>query len=157
MVRLWPSLRVVGIDRSAAALAIARERLRGSALAERIELREQSAEQLSDREAFDLAWIPSVFIPAAALDVVLARVHDALRSGGFLLVPVMRADGADLEAALAGLRTAMFGGSAHAPDSVERRLLAAGFREVRVLPSARVTTTVMVVGRKRDAGAAPVS
>jgi hypothetical protein len=36
--------------------------VKAAGLGARIELRDQAAEQLSDREAFDLVWVPSVFI-----------------------------------------------------------------------------------------------
>ena len=48
MARLWPTLRVVGIDPWAPALAIARERVRVAGLDARIELRGQRGADLPD-------------------------------------------------------------------------------------------------------------
>ncbi len=58
MSRLWPTLRVVGVDPWAPSLVLAREKVRAAALTDRIELRHQAAEDLTDVDSYDLAWIP---------------------------------------------------------------------------------------------------
>jgi SAM-dependent methyltransferase len=146
MARRWPSLRVVGIDVWAPALARAHERVRAAGLDDRIELREQAGEDLDDVDAFDLAWVPGVFVPAAAADALARRVHRALRPGGWLLFPSLRTGGGALRDAQARLRAAMFGGAAVAPGEREAMLRDAGFRDVRALPSASAST--MIVGRR---------
>src|SRR5262245_49081026 len=78
MARLWPTLRVVGVDLWAPSLDIAREKVRAAALTDRIELRQQNAEDLTDVDSFDLAWIPSAFIPDRSITTVALRVHRAL-------------------------------------------------------------------------------
>jgi SAM-dependent methyltransferase len=148
MVRVWPSLRVVGIDPWAPALAIGRERVRAAGLDARIELRELAAEKLADEDAFDLAWIPSVFVPERAIRTIVQRVHRALRPGGWLLFPMMRPGSDRLAASLVRLRTAMFGGCGIMPENVERLLCEAGFVDVRMLPSDAASLTAMVVGRR---------
>ncbi len=65
MARGWPGLRVVGIDPHEPALSCAAARARVG-LEARVELRCQAAEQLDDVDAFDLAWIPGVFVPQSA-------------------------------------------------------------------------------------------
>ena len=57
MVRQWPSLRVVGIDPWSPSIAIARQNVQQAGLVEQIELREESAENLTDANAFDLGWV----------------------------------------------------------------------------------------------------
>jgi precorrin-6B methylase 2 len=140
MTRVWPSLRVVGIDRSAAALALARERVLAAGRTDRIEL--------PDRGRFDLAWIPGVFVPGGAIASVLERVHRALRPGGWLLFPIMQAAGTDLPAALAGLRIAMFGGTSTTCAAAEQLLRAHGFAEVHALPRPENAVSAMLVGRR---------
>jgi 2-polyprenyl-3-methyl-5-hydroxy-6-metoxy-1,4-benzoquinol methylase len=149
MARLWPSLRVVGIDPWGPALAVARERVRAAGLEERIELREQAGEDLTDTDAFDLAWIPGVFVPGRAVPAVVRRVHLALRPGGWLLFPVMRPHAEPLAGAIAQLRTAMFGGMVVAPETIERLLREEGFTEVRALPGPPTAVTALVVGRRQ--------
>ena len=63
MCRLWPSLHVVGIDPWEPALDLAREQVAAADLQERIELLHCTVETLADSDAFDLAWVPTFFIP----------------------------------------------------------------------------------------------
>jgi hypothetical protein len=62
--RIWPRLRIVGIDVWEPALALARDNVAASDHGERIELRSQAVECLDDRETYALAWFPGPFIPA---------------------------------------------------------------------------------------------
>lgn len=148
MARVWPSLRIVGIDPWGPALAMAKERVRAARLEARIELREQAGEDLPDRDAFDLAWIPSVFVPGHAVARLLRRVHGALRSGGWLLFPTMRPSADRLGTALARLRTSMYGGFVTTPEQIEHLLRETGFASVRTLPAPPTALTAMIVGRR---------
>jgi len=148
MARLWPSLRVVGIDPWAPAIALARGNVRAAGLESRIELRAQAGEELPDRDAFDLAWVPSLFIPEAALPAIVQRVHRALRPGGWLLFPMTRPGGDPMTDALARLRAAMFGGLATTTEAVEGLLREAGFTGVRALPG-RATSPMATLAARR--------
>jgi SAM-dependent methyltransferase len=148
MARLWPSLRVVGVDPWAPALAIARENVAAAGLADRIELREQAGEDLTDIGAFDLAWIPSAFVPERSIAPLLSRVHRALRPGGWLLFPTLNAGGDPLVTALARFRTASFGGLLADTQQVEELLRSSRFAEARTLPSPPNAVMAMVVARR---------
>jgi SAM-dependent methyltransferase len=82
----FPGTRTVGIDVLQAALDIARTQVAVVGLREAIELRLQSIAELGDEDAFDLAWIPQMFIAPRDLDAGLARVRAALRPGGWLIL-----------------------------------------------------------------------
>jgi hypothetical protein len=86
-------------------------------------VRQQSAEDLTDVNAFDLAWIPTAFVPAAALPAILRR---ALRSGGWLLLGMVNPGVDPLAGSLARLRTALWGGALLIPTDVESMLGQAG-------------------------------
>src|SRR5205085_5765824 len=101
MVRHWPSLRVVGIEPWEPSLAIARRNVESAGLAAQIELRQEAGEDLGDTEAFDLAWIPSAFIPEAALATIVPRVGRALRPQGWLLLAMVNPGPEPLSAAIA--------------------------------------------------------
>lgn len=88
MCRIWPELHVVGVDPFDAPLTMARENIKRVNLVDRIELRKMAAEDLKDEGAFDLAWLPSFFIPMPVLSAVLARVLVSLNPGGWLLFPI---------------------------------------------------------------------
>lgn len=154
MVRQWPLLRVVGVDPSAASIALARDNIRAAGLADRIELREQGAESLSDEGRFDLAWIPGAFIPERALPSVVERTGRALRPGGWLLL-AFASPGADpLAAALARLRTVLWGGTEAAPSEIEGLLARSGLVRVRTLPSPPGSAIAMVAGQRPETRAA---
>ena len=153
MVRQWPSLRVVGLDPWAPSLAITRENVRAAGLADRIELREQGAERLPDENRFDLAWVPSVFIPGQALPAVLERSARALRPGGWLLLAFANPGSDPLAAALTRLRTALWGGAPLAPAEAEGLLARSGLVEVKTLPSPPNSTVAMAAGRRPEAAA----
>lgn len=150
MARSWPSLRVVGLDPCAPALALARARVRALALEHRIELRQQTAQQLTCSRAYDLAWLPSAFVPAAELPMALRRVWVALRPGGYLLLAVLRPGEDALADTLTRLRAHQFGGSMIAPAQAESLLTAHGFRDVRALASPGSSRVALVVGRVLD-------
>jgi precorrin-6B methylase 2 len=150
MARLWPALHILGIDRWTPALALAHRSVQAAGLAERIALREQSAEDLTEIEAFDLAWIPGVFVSEAALQKLIPRVRLALRPGGWLLLAVVCGGDDTLAAAVARLRTACFGGSVTTSEIIEQKLGQHGFVDVRTLSRAAGSLTAVVVARRPE-------
>lgn len=68
MCRLFPRLHAVGLEPQDAPLAQARRNVVEARLGDRIELRAQRIEDLTDREAFDLVWLPQVFLPREVLE-----------------------------------------------------------------------------------------
>ncbi|MBC8103174.1 MAG: class I SAM-dependent methyltransferase [Cytophagales bacterium] len=137
MARLWPSLTVVVIDPWEPSLALARENVQSAGLTDRIELREQAAEDVSDTDAFDLAWIPSAFIPETVIFAACETVYRALRPGGWLLF-AMASPGTDpVTASLVRLRTVFWGGCLMTYDQIETLLKECGFTDVRTLPAAK--------------------
>jgi SAM-dependent methyltransferase len=148
MARKWPQLRVVGLDVWGPSLAQARKNVGDAALQARIEVREQPAEQLSEESAFDLAWLPSPFIPKQALGRVVERVHRALKPGGWLLFAAAKS-GEDLRGAALRFHVALFGGEPSTQAELERLLTEQGLTEVRTLPSPPRDFKLIVAGRRR--------
>jgi 2-polyprenyl-3-methyl-5-hydroxy-6-metoxy-1,4-benzoquinol methylase len=147
MVRQWPSLRVVGIDPWAPSLTIARRNVLSAGLAPRIELREIAGEDLAEFGAYDLAWIPSLFIPQRSIARIMQRAGQALRPGGWLLFPTLNPGDDPLVAATARFRTALWGGSSLSPDAATTLLREAGLIDVRLLPGAAASAIGIAVGR----------
>jgi SAM-dependent methyltransferase len=149
IARRYPTLRVVGIDTWEPSLALAIANVAAAGLQDRIELREQSGEELHDEQAFDLAWIPAPFIPPQALWRIVERVHRALKPGGWVLFATAK-PGTDLRAALLRFRVATWGGQPTTQDEVEKRLADAGFTDVRVLPGPPRDFKMIVAARRKQ-------
>jgi precorrin-6B methylase 2 len=150
MARIWPKLSITGIEPWPPSIAMARARVAAEGLNDRIQLREQSGENLTDSEAFDLAWLPSVFISEPALSSILRKICVALRPSGWLLFPMTKPGVDQLATALAQLRTAMFGGFIATPVEAEALLRRQGFVEISTFPSAVTSTTCLLVGRREQ-------
>jgi SAM-dependent methyltransferase len=137
LCRRSPVLRCVGLEPAYAALQIARTSVMAAGLADRIELRAQRVEQLEDRDVFDLAWLPAVFMPEPTLSAGIERVRNALRPGAWAMTMVMAAPGASLPAALGRLRNVMWGGDRMTEKEMQDKLRTSGFVGVQahVLPS----------------------
>jgi SAM-dependent methyltransferase len=148
----WPALRTVGIDPWEPALDLARANIATAGLDGRIELRVQAIQDLSDREAFTLVWLPGPFLSPVVMPVALERAVGALRPGGWVVFGTFRTPSDPLGQALTGLRVLRTGGHLWEARDIEERLRTLGFEQVAsASPGAR--PTLLVAGRKR--GSAP--
>jgi SAM-dependent methyltransferase len=129
---LWPKATAVGLEPHRTARELGRSRIAAAGLDERIELRGGRLEELVDRSAYDLAFVPQPFLSAAALEAGLPRVLRALRPGGWLLVLIddLPAD-EPLTAAARRFRARVWGGGVTSPQELGRALDAAGFEAAR--------------------------
>jgi predicted O-methyltransferase YrrM len=132
MCRAYPALRVVGLEPAEAPRREALGHIAAAGLSDRIEIRAPGVEALTDVEAFDLAYVPQVFLPEDAFLQGLAKVWRALRRGGWVSLPVISAPGDDLRPALARLRNTLWGGQARPPEQVAEAVTRAGFTDVHV-------------------------
>jgi precorrin-6B methylase 2 len=148
MVRQWPQLRVVGVDPWGPAIMVGRRNVQSAGLAGQIDLREASAEELSELGAFDLAWIPSLFIPQRSITRIVERVVRSLRPGGWLLFAAMNPDSEPLAAAINSFRATLWGGSVLDADAVGALLTNSGLVDVRVLPGPPAATIAFAAGRR---------
>ncbi|HEV7990871.1 MAG TPA: CoA transferase [Gemmatimonadaceae bacterium] len=147
LARLWPRLRVVGLDTWEPALAIARQSVADAGMTDRIALRLENVAQMTDLGAFDLIWMPISFIAPDVLSPALGRLYAATRPGGWIIAN-MYAGMDDLTSALARLRTIRSGGVVLPPSDVEAMLRAVGFEHVHTLPSELLPPVSLTVGRR---------
>ncbi len=145
----FPETTVVGVDPWEPALALARENVAAAGLGARVELRAARIEELDDPEGFDLAWLPSFFIPEPVLDTGIERLFAVLRPGGALVVGApYGSDDDPLAAAVDDLFTVRAGGSAVAPSDLAARLERAGFAGARELERTWDAPLRLVTGRR---------
>ena len=151
VAKRWPSVHIVGIDPWQPSLALARENVAKAGLADRIELREQRAEDLKDERAFDLAWLPALFMPRQVVRPACERIYQTLRPGGWMLFNAVN-PGLDPQAdALWWLRMTMFGDSAMPSAEAETLLRELGFSDVQTLCSPAGSFMRLVAGRRTSA------
>jgi precorrin-6B methylase 2 len=144
--RTWPALKIVGIDIWEPALALARRNLAASDVADRVELRTQDVQHLSDRDHYALAWLSGPFIPAEIVKQSMARIHDALQPGGWLVFGLYAPQSNLLGEALTNLRVVRSGGHPWRPDEALALLRSAGFAQLNAhSPNPPVQ---FIVGRK---------
>ena len=146
---LHPDATVVGIDPWKPALAIARERVASAKLDPRITLVEAAIGDFYDPDGFDLAWLPSFFIPEDVLDHAIERIHDLLRPGGAIVVGVTFADESNvLESVTDDLMTVRSGGSVLDAAGAARKLEHAGFEGAHEVEKSWNPPLRFVVGRR---------
>jgi SAM-dependent methyltransferase len=81
----FPRSTVVGVDPWEPALSIARENVALAGLDARVTLSTTPVEELDDPDGFDLAWLPSFFIPERVLAAAFERIFAVTRPGGILV------------------------------------------------------------------------
>ena len=134
MCRQYPAIRAVGLEPASAPLELARRNVAAAGLEERIELRDRRIEELDAETAFDVAWLPASFLPAATFATALGTVHRALRPGGLILTGTLDPRGEDAEAAVTRLRLALWGGERLAPGELVAMMQGAGYVDVTAVP-----------------------
>ena len=134
--KIFPKLRVVGIDPLPAALMEARANVAAHGLSDRIELRPQRGEELTEERAFDVAFVPSKFMDDRAFEATLATLTKALKADGIVLTAAWRDVGEPRAAAVSKLRCELWGSGPRTTQEVTRMLEHAGYRDIRVGPAA---------------------
>lgn len=132
LCRIYPTLRVVGLEPGAAPAAEARRNIAAAGFEDRIAVRSQRVEELTDQAVFDLAYFPQVFMPPDVVRAGLQRVHDALRPGGWIMMVAFSAPGDDLHATTSRLLNVLWGGTPLSVEAVADMTRAAGFEGVQI-------------------------
>jgi SAM-dependent methyltransferase len=128
--KIWPGMRVVGLDTWEPSLRLAAANIAAEGLNDRVTLRRQSVTEIDDEAAFDLIWLPSPFLPREVVEGALPQVVRALAPGGFLLFAMFTSRPDPLSQALSDLLTIRCGGHPWQSEEVEEQLYAAGLRDI---------------------------
>jgi SAM-dependent methyltransferase/AcrR family transcriptional regulator len=136
VARTLPRVEVVGIDVAARPLALAATAIAAAPdVADRVSLRQQDVAELTDRDAFDLVWLPAPFLGVAAFQAGLARVSTALRPGGWVVVGTNPWPNDRLAATVAKWNAVRGGGNDYDTEAVAEALTAAGLGEQGTFPT----------------------
>jgi len=118
-------------------------------LDDRITLRAVAIEDITDRDAFDLAWMPAPFLPKSVLESGVPVIARSLRPGGWLILGRYAAPQEALPEALADLRTVRGGGTPLSEDDAVALLQRGGLTDVRSVPSEWMAPIRFVAGQRR--------
>jgi SAM-dependent methyltransferase len=86
---LYPQAIGVGIEINEAVAEEARRRAKAAGMLDRVEVRQADALDLTDNEAFDVAWWSQQFFPTPSRPQVLRAAWRALKPGGYLYAPIL--------------------------------------------------------------------
>jgi SAM-dependent methyltransferase len=146
--QVWPNAEVIGVDTWEPSLERAAQNVSASGLAERVEIRKQSAAELSDRDRFDLTWVPAFYLAADVLPGAFTSILAATRVGGRIAVGRFDAPPDPVALAAQRLRTLRDGGALPSVDETVTMLTNAGWSDVRALPRPPQVPLQFVVGTK---------
>lgn len=127
MCRIYPHLSAVGLEPGDVQAEEARRNIRAAGLEDRLAVRAERVEDLADREAYDLAHLPQVFIPLEVVEVGLRNVYQALRPGGWIALVAISAPGDELRATTLRLLNVLWGGAPVSAEEVASLIRSAGF------------------------------
>ncbi|HVZ50556.1 MAG TPA: class I SAM-dependent methyltransferase [Pseudolabrys sp.] len=144
--KIWPSMRVVGIDILEPALALAEANVAAAGLSDRITLRLQSIAELDAEQAFDLVWLPTMFIPRPVVENAVLRIARAMKPGGIFLFGMFASGPGAQGEAVADLLTVRCGGHPWKREDIDSCLGAAGFAGEDMI-QAGLTTRCMLARR----------
>jgi hypothetical protein len=127
--------------------------VRQAELADRIAIRQQRVEDLAEQMAFDLAFLPQMFLPDAIIEQALHRIFCALKPGGWVLVAVLSQDGQSTLAAVNQLKNLLWGGNTRTVAHLKPLLEAVGFDPVIRAPGRKALR--MICARRPNRRDAP--
>ncbi|HEX4335401.1 MAG TPA: class I SAM-dependent methyltransferase [Polyangiaceae bacterium] len=148
MATRFPGLSVVGIDVHETAIDVGRENVAKAALADRVVLRRQDVLALTDRDAFDLAFVAAPFLEQSIVPAALERTRDALNPGGVLLFGTFATIDEPLATATQALRIVRSGGHPWTLDEARDLVERAGLVDAHVIGRTWKAPIALVAGRK---------
>ena len=145
-VERCPSLRAVGIDIWEPGLALARANAAASPHADRIEIRKLDVKALDEINAFDVIWMPPLFMDRETVEIALDRFSQALKPRGFVVLGHHALPPNPAAAAFSKLRTARTGGYIWDRADIEEQLSKRGFSDVQT--ASPTPEANFVIGRR---------
>jgi hypothetical protein len=134
MCKLYPELRVTGLEPFTGPMAEGKKVVAASPFADRITLRAQGLETLEDVSAYDAAYVAQMFFPDGIVVDGMARVLRSLKPGGFVFTGSVYDPGEGLPGAMGRFTSALWGGGTRTAADVATILRQAGFVDVVAPP-----------------------
>ena len=144
--KTWPKLKIVGIDPFEPALALAHRNVAATQMQHRVELRQQSVEDLDVDNGYNVTWLAGPFIPADVMKNAMPHMFRATASGGTFIFGLFATPPNPLAQALLKLKVTRNGGHPWTPDEAKILLEQTGFVDIEFF--APPGPTQLIVGRK---------
>ncbi|MFP5076232.1 SAM-dependent methyltransferase [Rhizobium sp. YIM 134829] len=130
--RTCPRLRVEGIDIWEPALKIARKNVGESGFADRVTIRKLDVAALDERDRYTLAWLPTMYLKRASVEIALDRIARASRSDAYLVAALYSRAEDPFLALMADLRTLRSGGEIRNPALLRSMMEARGYVDLEM-------------------------
>ena len=130
LCRQFPRLRAVALEPAPHPARIGERHVQQAGLADRIAIRRERVEDLPEDKAFDIAFLPQMFLPDAIIEEAVQRIYRALKPGGWLLVAALSHDGQGVASAVNRLKNLLWGGNTRDVARIKPLLESAGFDPV---------------------------
>ncbi|HEY6993188.1 MAG TPA: class I SAM-dependent methyltransferase [Xanthobacteraceae bacterium] len=130
VARCWPDWTVVAIDRWPPALELARRNIAAAHMQHRIALRRQDLDELDDRGAFSIVWVPGPFLAADTVRRNLERLKRALIPDGWLVFSLFGPERTPWGETLRALKVVRNGGYPWKKEELEAMLAERGFANI---------------------------
>jgi predicted O-methyltransferase YrrM len=134
----FPHLNVIALEPAEHPALIGEHHVREAGLSERIVIRRQRVEHLDDDDAFDLAFLPQMFLPDDVIAEAVDRIFRSLRPGGWLLVAAFVDEGNTVSSAINRLKNLLWGGTTRSTASLKPHLSESGFDPIIRAPGGRM-------------------
>lgn len=138
LCRAFPHLTAVALEPAEHPARIGERQVHEAGLGTRVTLRRQRVEEIDDEEAFDLAFLPQMFLSDSVIAEAARRIFRSLRPGGWLLVAVLADEGHSITSSINRLKNLLWGGNTRHMADLKRHFTAAGFDPVIRAPGGRV-------------------
>lgn len=146
-----PGARVEGIDVLERALGLGRAELAAAdpAVATRVSLRLQDAADVSEKETYQLVWLPAPFLSEEALRAALPRLAEALVPGAWLVAGTNPVAEDALRRSVGRWTAVLGGGNSFDTARMCEELAALGLVETNTFPTVP-GGPVLVAARRRE-------
>jgi 2-polyprenyl-3-methyl-5-hydroxy-6-metoxy-1,4-benzoquinol methylase len=145
--KLWPDMRIVGLDIWEPSLKLADSNISSEGLRDRITLRRQSVSDIDDEAAFDVVWLPGIFLPGPVVNAALPRLNHALRPGGFLFFGGITSGSESLGQALYDLQIIRRGGHPWRAGEITELLHGTGYNDLEFIEAGGGNNSLMIARR----------
>jgi precorrin-6B methylase 2 len=144
IAKLYPKLRVIGVDPLPAALAEARANIAARGLSDRIELRAQRGDELTEPNSIDIAFLPAKFFGDEGVIATFRALSRSLKPDGIIMTAAWRDVGEPRAAAVSKLRNELWGAGPRTTEEITAIAIEAGFKKITVGPTMGATVALLV-------------